>query len=184
MRLKPLAVEDFTEEQKQSYDRIVSGPRKTIDGPLWAWLRAPKLADVVQEYGAYCRFGTSIARRYAELAILIVAAEWKAGIEWQLHEGPAREAGFTPAEIEAIRRREDPGFERPDDRAVRAFCQALIRDRNVSDDRYRALKDEIGEELVVELVGILGYYITVAITVSAFQLPDRAGTEDPFADLR
>lgn len=184
MRLPPLDLENLTVDQQRSYERILSGPRNSIEGPLSAWLHLPALADVLQEYGAYCRFRTGIRRRYAEMAILLVAAQWKAGVEWQLHVPPAIEEGFTEAEIEAMRRNEDPGFTASDDRVVRDFCLAMVRERQVDNALYACLVKELGEESVIELVGILGYYVAVAMTVTAFKLPGLGGTGDPFADLR
>ena len=40
----------------------------------------------------------------------------------------------------------------------------------------------IGQKAVIELVGILGYYTLISMTIVAFDVPVPAGTTDPFAD--
>jgi len=40
----------------------------------------------------------------------------------------------------------------------------------------------LGLEGVVELVGILGYYSLVSLTLNAFEVPVPAGAPEPFAD--
>jgi 4-carboxymuconolactone decarboxylase len=39
----------------------------------------------------------------------------------------------------------------------------------------------LGEAAVVELVGILGYYTLISMTINAFEVPLPAGAADPFA---
>ena len=38
-----------------------------------------------------------------------------------------------------------------------------------------------GTKTIVELVGILGYYTLISMTINAFEIPVPAGAGDPFA---
>lgn len=182
MRLPELTPEMFTPEQRASYDQILAGPRTSVDGPLWAWLHCPSLADVAQTYGAYCRFGTSISRRFAEIAILIAAAHWRASFEWQVHAPAARDTGIADSEIEAIRTHKNPGFTQPADVAVYEFCTELLEHRRSSEANYRSIQGLIGDKGVIELVGIMGYYSLVSLTLVSFEIPGLSGADDPFAE--
>jgi 4-carboxymuconolactone decarboxylase len=40
----------------------------------------------------------------------------------------------------------------------------------------------LGETAVVELVGILGYYTLISMTINAFEVPLPDGVADPFPE--
>jgi 4-carboxymuconolactone decarboxylase len=169
-------------EQKRIFETIRSGPRGGVQGPLRVWLQSPALAEPAQSLGAFCRFGTSLPPRLSELAIITVGADWRAGFEWHAHAPIAERAGISPAAIEAIRNRTDPGFTREDERAVHAFARELLEARRVSGGTYAALVEQIGLQACVELVGILGYYTLVCMTINAFGVAVPDGAHEPFAD--
>jgi 4-carboxymuconolactone decarboxylase len=77
-RIPLVSADDLTPEQRVVYDRIVSGPRKAIVGPLRAALHNPELAEHWQQLGALLRYKTSIPQRLKEIAILVTARRWNA----------------------------------------------------------------------------------------------------------
>ena len=56
--------------------------------------------------------------------------------------------------------------------AVYAFCAELWERHSVEDTTYQAALEHLGERGLVELVAALGLYTAVAMTVSAFEIPD------------
>lgn len=181
-RVPDLEEEAFDEDQRRVYQAIASGPRGAVPGPLRVWLRSPDLADRAQALGAFCRFGTSLPARLAELAILVTAASWRAPFEWHAHAPLAIEAGLDPAVVEAIRTGATPPLEREDDAAVYAFARELTGTRRVSDATYERAAAAMGLKGLVELVGILGYYTLISMTIKAFDVPLPADAPEPFAD--
>ncbi len=182
-RLPPIILENLSPDQRVVHDRIVSGPRGAIDGPLWVWLRDPALADKAQSFGAFCRFGTKVAPRLIEIAVLTTASYWRAGFEWAVHAPAAAQQGLSPQVIEALRRGEAPEFELPEDQVVYGFCRELLINRRVPEDRFAQLERLIGAEAMIQLVGILGYYALISMTIVAFEVPLPRGAKEPFADL-
>jgi 4-carboxymuconolactone decarboxylase len=183
---RPLVLDEsnLTTEQQAVFDRIRAGPRGLVEGPLRVWLASPQLADHAQALGAFCRYGTRLPQRLSELAILIVGAHWQAGFEWHVHAPLAVKAGVEPAVAEAIRRGADPKLERKDEAAVHRFSVELLRRKHVTDEAYAAAEGELGREALVELVGILGYYTLISMTINAFKVPIPGVADDPFGDLR
>lgn len=179
-RLPDLPLENYSSAQREVYDAIVAGPRGQVQGPLKAWLRSPALASRAQELGAFCRYHTSLPKRLSELAILITGAFWKAGFEWYVHAPIALDAGLDPAAVEAIRNGRTPDLEKPDEAALYAFATELLEQRRVSEATYRRALSELGEPGVVELVGILGYYALISMTIVAFDIPLPEGEAEPF----
>lgn len=181
-RLPDLPLEKLTPAQRKVHDAIVSGPRGVVQGPLKVWLHSPQLASRAQELGAFCRYHTSLPKRLSELAILITGATWKAGFEWFVHAPAGIAAGLDPAVVEAIRMHQKPAFARKDEGALYDFTDELLEKRRVSDATYQRAVAELGELGVVELVGILGYYALISMTIVAFKVPLPEGEPEPFAD--
>ena len=179
-RLPPLTPETMSAEQRRVAEAIASGPRGGVQGPLLAWLHSPELADRAQALGAFCRYGTSLPPRLSELAIITVGAYWQAGFEWHVHAPLAAAAGIEPAAVEAIRSGATPAFAQADETAVWRFAHHLVHDRRVPDDAYQAAQTALGPVAVVELVGIIGYYGLISMTINAFQLPLPDGAANPF----
>jgi 4-carboxymuconolactone decarboxylase len=173
----------LTPAQQKVYDAIASGPRGAVRGPLAVWLTSPELADKAQNLGAFCRFGTSLHPRLSELAILVTGAHWQAGYEWFAHAPIGIAAGLSPVAVEAIRRGETPTGLAADEQLVYAFAREMWRNRRVSDATYQATKTALGEQAVVELVGVLGYYTLISMTIVTFDVPLPDGTPEPFRDF-
>ncbi len=173
----------LTPEQKAVFDRIRSGPRGLVEGPLRVWLISPDLADKAQALGAFCRYGTRLPPRLSELAILVVGAYWRSGFEWHVHAPIALKAGLSQAAVDAIHDGKDPELA-ADEQPIYRFAKELLETRLVSPETYRAAVETFGTEAVVELVGILGYYTLISMTINAFEVPVPPGARDPFEPVR
>ncbi|MGN6548947.1 MAG: carboxymuconolactone decarboxylase family protein [Pararhizobium sp.] len=169
-------------EQQAVFDAIRSGPRGLVEGPLRVWLQSAELADRAQALGAFCRYGTSLPPRLSELAILVTGAFWKAGFEWAVHAPIAVRSGLSEMVVEAIRTGARPDFAHEDEAIVYNFSSELHRDRAVSDSTYGRACAAFGCKAVVELVGVLGYYTLISMTINAFRVPLPDGTSEPFAE--
>lgn len=180
-RLRDINETDLSPEQAKIYHAIKSGPRGVVEGPLRVWLNSPDLADAAQRLGAFCRYGTALPPRLSELAILVTGAFWKSGFEWAVHAPIAQEAGLTPKVIEAIRQGQPPLFAQKDEAMIYAFSIEMHRDHAISSATYSNAVSAFGEKAVVDLVGILGYYTLISMTINAFEVPLPKGASDPFA---
>lgn len=184
-RLPSLAPEDLTEDQRRVLDDIRAGPRGAstgIGGPFVGWLASPEFADRAQKLGELVRFGTSVPARLKELGILYVARTWTAQFEWYAHKKFAIEGGLSLDVIDAIQERRRPDFENDDEEAVYDFCVELHDTHRVSDERFEAVKQHLGAAGVSELVGILGYYTLVSMTLNVFEVPLPEGEPVPLGE--
>lgn len=178
-RIEILSREEMNEEQGRIADEIAAGPRGAVRGPFQPWLRSPTLADRAQKLGAFCRFDTSLEARLSELAILVTARHWTAQYEWYAHAPIALEAGLAEAIIEAIRTRRTPEFSHPDEALVYRFASEYYASHRIDAATYAEAVQRFGEHGVVELVGIMGYYGLVAMTLNVFELDLPEGVSPP-----
>jgi 4-carboxymuconolactone decarboxylase len=169
-RVNTLDVSAMTPDQRNVHDAIANGPRGSVRGPLAVWLHRPELAQTAQALGAYCRYNTLLTPRLAELAILIVARFWSSEYEWYAHKPIALKSGVTEATVEAIRCHSAPTFEQADERAVYEFVSALQSLKYVPATLYGETVDLLGQETVIDLVGLVGYYTLISMTLNAFEI--------------
>lgn len=163
--------------QRRVYDEIVAGPRGEVVGPLGVWLRRPELADRAQRLGEYARYGTSLPPVLSELAILVVARTWGSEFEWLVHKPIALAAGVPPDAVEAIRTGSTPTLEDQAQSTVYQFCAALLSEHHVDDALYASTVGALGADGVIDLVGILGYYSLISMTINAFNVPPPEGMQ-------
>ena len=175
-RLADLDPADLTTEQREVYDRIITGPRGQVAGPLRVWLHNPQLADRAQALGQYARYDTCLPPVLSELAILVTARIWSSGFEWAHHAPIARAAGLRGAVVTAIAAAEVPPFDDDMQQAVFAFSVELHRDRRVSDGAYAMAIEFLGEQAVLDLVAICGYYTLISMTINTYEI---AGGDGP-----
>ncbi len=174
-RIPTLLKENMTDHQRQVYDTIASGPRGAVRGPLAIWLNRPELASCAQSLGRYCRFDSSLPPLLSELAILTTARVWGSEFEWAAHKSIALEAGLSPDIVEAIRTHRDPVFEHQDEAVVHEFSKTLHTERHINEGLYSRAVDILGESIVIDLTGILGYYTLISMTINVFEVPAPEG---------
>jgi 4-carboxymuconolactone decarboxylase len=179
-RLPDLDPAKFSAEQKKVHDAVLAGPRGKVVGPIKVWLKNAGLAEHAQALGAYCRFNSSLPPRLSELAICTTGAFWKANYEWFAHAPLAIKAGIDAAAIEAIRTGATPKFTKSDEQAVYDFTRELLATRRVAPATFERVQKQLGETGVIDLVGIIGYYGLVSVTLNAFELPLPEGEKAPF----
>ncbi|MBT8002020.1 MAG: hypothetical protein HN578_03780, partial [Rhodospirillales bacterium] len=62
-------------------------------------------------------------------------------------------------------------FDDPDQAIVFEVAVALHVDRKISDDLFDRAVAQLGKDTVVDLVGILGYYTLISMTLNVFEVP-------------
>lgn len=179
-RLTPLTNETMSGEQRRVADEIRRGPRGGMRGPFEAWLRSPELADHAQRLGAYSRFGTGLPADVMELAILLTGAHWKAQFEFWAHARLARQAGLPDGVIEAVRMGEKPSLTRDDLSVVYAVVSEYFATNRLSDATYARAVEIVGEKGLVDVIGIVGYYGLVSMTLNIFEVEVPEGQQAPF----
>jgi len=184
-RLAMLEESHLNEAQRALLASLRAGPRGqsiTPRGPFAVWMHAPELGQLAQTLGAHCRYNKAVPPRLSEFAILCTARIWRAQYEWYAHAPMAEKAGVKLKTIADVRAGREPKSAPKDERAIYAFVQELYKTRRVSDRTYKRLQSIIGDEATVELVGILGYYALISMTLNVFRMMPPADAKLGFAE--
>lgn len=146
-------------------------------GPFNAWLHSPAVGGPAAELGAAVRFRTTLDRRLLELAIVAVAAHWRASFEFWAHRRYAIEAGVAPTLVDAVADGdEDPPA--PDDEAlVLSVVRELLRTGRLAAATYEQAQRHLGDAELVELVTAVGYYTLVSFNLNAFEVAPPSSVE-------
>lgn len=168
-RLALPEVAGFTAEQRAIHDSVMA-TRGSLNGPFLAWMHSPRLASLAEKLGAFCRYDTQLALLESELLILCVASHFQCVGERQLHEPIAREAGMSDAEIGAVREGCDPEFSDSRLRMLHRLATVLLSTNRIPTQDYHEAEALFGTTQLVEIVGIIGYYALVAMTLNAFDM--------------
>jgi 4-carboxymuconolactone decarboxylase len=194
-RLPELRRDKLGAAERALFDAITGGKRSVgkdnsafitpgggLRGPFNALLYAPQMGDLAQRLGERLRFDGILSPRQREIGVLCVAAHWQADYEWWAHARIAGECGVSDAVIEAIRRREQPPLDAPDERLVHDYSRALLDEHRVADTLHRDIVAALGEAAIVELVLLLGYYSLISMVLVGFEVPIPDGEQLPFRD--
>ncbi|MDE0113600.1 MAG: carboxymuconolactone decarboxylase family protein [Albidovulum sp.] len=174
---------DLTPEQRSVWDRIVAGPRGSVEGPLRVWLQSPALADRAQDLGQFARYDSSLPPRLSELAIIVTGRIWGAEFEWSQHAPLAAKAGIPQEAIKSISLGKRPNFTDPEMEVVFEFTVELQRDRAVSDSTFARASEILGMRGMVDLVGICGYYALISMTINVFDVPTDSEIRLPYIGI-
>ena len=66
------------------------------------------------------------------------------------------------------------------ERSVYDFCTALHQKHFVDDAHFERAKATLGEQGVVDLIGVSGYYTLVSMVLNVAEIPLPAGVPSPW----
>jgi 4-carboxymuconolactone decarboxylase len=182
-RFLPMKAEQLNAEQKKWADLITAPPRnaKFVNPPYRAYIYNPELANRLTALSEYLRWNTSLPPRLSELAILITARQWTAQYEWYAHYPLALKGGLDPKIADAIAAGKRPEGMKEDETALYDLATELYRDKKVSDPAYKAALNQFGERGIMDIIGVIGYYDLVSMTLITMQagMPDDKVTPLP-----
>lgn len=180
-RLPRIAPEEMTDAQKKTAAEIASGPRGEVRGPFLALLRSPELASAVQQVGAYLRYRCPVERRLAEMATLMAARHWSQQYEWNAHYAHAMKAGLSAAVADAIAEGRRPRDMAEDEEVVYDLLTEVLHNKSVCDATYARARTRFGEQQLVDLIAIAGYYAMLAMILNVARTALPGGKPLPLA---
>ena len=175
-RLPPLEESRWSAAQRTCAQEIIDGPRGAVLEPFVPLLRSPELCTHAQRMGEYLRYRSAMGLRLSELAILVTARHWSQPVEWAIHAPIAIREGIDAAAVQAIGLDQPPVLARSDEQVVYDFATQSLANKYVDDATWAAAQSELGEQGVVDLLGIVGYYTMLSVVMNGARTPVPAST--------
>src|SRR3979490_1798324 len=167
VRMPPIAADKLTDAQKKAAEAFAEGRGYAVRGPFVPLIRSPEVMLRAQAMGDYLRFKSTLGPRLNEMVILITAREWTQQYEWHAHHPIALKEGLRREIADATADGHRPAGMAEDEEIAYDMATEILRQKRVSDPTYRRALARFGEQGVIDLLGVVGYYNFLAIVRNA-----------------
>jgi len=174
-RMPPIPADQMTEAQKKAAEAFAEGRGYQIRGPFVPLVRSPEVMLRAKAMSDYLRFKSVIEPRINEMAIIITAREWTQQYVWQAHYPAALKAGLRRETADAIADGRRPAGMAEDEEIAYDTATEILRLKRVSDATYARAVARFGEQGVIDLLGVIGYYNFLAIVMNTTRTALPAG---------
>ena len=174
-RLPPIPSDRLTDAQKKAMQEFTAARKAEVSGPFWPLLRSPEVMNRARAMGDYLRFTSVLPPRLSEFAIIITARQWTQNYEWDAHAPLAQQGGLKPSIVAAVADGRRPEGMADDEDTLYTFCDELHRLQSISDATYARAVKTFGEQGVIDILGISGYYTMLAMVLNTARTPVPAG---------
>jgi 4-carboxymuconolactone decarboxylase len=178
-RMPPIPADKYTEAQKKAAEEFAGGRGYEVRGPFVPLIRSPEVMLRAKAMGDHLRFKSALAPRLSEMIILITAREWTQQYEWVAHHDIAIKAGLRNDIADAIADGRRPVGMAEDEEAAYDMSIEIQRTKRVSDPTWNKAVAKFGEQGVIDLLGINGYYTFLAMAMNAARTGLPAGVAEP-----
>lgn len=176
-RMPPIPPDKMTpEQQRAAAEFMKTRDAKALPGPFIALLRSPNLLNLASNMGIWTR-KTSLPPRLFEFVVIITSRELTQNFEWRGHSASALKGGLSQEIVAAVADGRRPLRMAEDEEIVYDFTTELLKNKGVSDPTYARTVSKFGEEGVIDIIGISGYYNLIGLVLNVAHTPLGEGAE-------
>lgn len=165
-RMPEIPADKMTEAQKKAAQEFAAGRGTAVFGPFVPLLRSPEVMLRARAMGDYLRFKNVLPAKLSEFVILITARQWTQQYEWDFHYPIALKAGLSADVAKALADGRRPQNMPADEELVYDFLAELYGTKSVSDATYARSVARFGEQGVIDMIGVNGYYTFLAMVMN------------------
>jgi 4-carboxymuconolactone decarboxylase len=183
-RLPSLKPADLDEEQRKFYDSLVANevpwadrsgvraiaPDGSLLGPFNPLLFSPVLGAAQVGVFRADKSSTSLPPRVHEIIVLTVGAAWNSEYELYAHSAVAKLAGLPDAVIGALVSGQPPDLQSEQEASAYAFTWQLTHKHRIDADTYARAAQAFGHKDLVDMVMLIGLYMTTCSIINAFEV--------------
>ena len=182
-RMPPIPAEKLTGAQRAAVAEFKAARSAEVSGPFIPLLRSPEVMIRARAMGDYLRYKSALPPRLSEFVILLTARRWTQQYEWNAHQGLALQGGLNADTVRAVAEGRRPERMADDEEAVYTMWEELQKNQSVTDATYARAVAKLGEQGVVDALGITGYYTLLAMVMNTARTPLPPGVAPPLAPL-
>jgi len=179
-RFPQLTMDQLNDAQRPLGEEIMKISSVGIGGPYNPLMRSPVLGQRLFDLFHYLRWETSVPTKLNELAIIIIARQWRSQVEWFAHAPLAAKAGLKAEIIAELKEGKRPSGMAEDETVVYDFVTELTSGQKVSDETFARAKKLFSDQQIVDLTAVAGNYVMVAMMLAMAEETVPPGKEPPF----
>ena len=180
-RMPEIPADKLTPEQKKASDEFAAERKTPVFGPFVPLLRSPEVMLRARAMGDYLRYKSVLPPQLNEFAILITARHWTQEYEWAVHQPIAVKAGLKTDITQALAEGRRPQGMSGDEEMIYEFSTELHQNQSVSDATYARVLAKFGEQGIIDLIGVNGYYTFLAMVLNETRTALPKGAVPPLA---
>ena len=176
-RLPDVPPEARDAAQKKAVDDYLAARKVPLTtGPFMPMMYSPEALSAVRGTGDYFRFKSSLGPALTEFVAVLVAREWSTDYEWSAHLQDAGKYGISPAMMIQIANGARPDGMSADQALCYDYVTELFHNKQVSDATFNKAEARFGKKGVVDMTGVVGYYVMIAMQLNVAQTPPLPGS--------
>lgn len=185
-RLPTVKRENLDANGQRAFDMLTSRGNDYsagLRGPVGMWMYSPEMAEGAWQLRQRVRYGTAKDQRLTELTIISTAREISNQYEFTAHAPLGVRAGLEQEIIDFVKYRhpmsEADGIPGMGDveKLIIQFVREVVSEPKVSAETFATAVELLGEEGVMDLTGLIGYYNLVAMTLKVFDVQREPGSD-------
>jgi len=165
-RMPEIPADKMTEAQKKAAQEFAADRKTPVFGPFVPLLRSAEAMLRTMAMGDYLRFKNVLPPKLSEFVILITARQWTQQYEWDYHYPIALKAGLSEEIAKALLEGRRPQNMPADEELVYDFLTELHDTKSVSDATYARGVARFGEQGVIDMICVNGYYTFLAMVMN------------------
>jgi 4-carboxymuconolactone decarboxylase len=172
-------------KRRELYDKIIASvvpwadvagfkskdEQEHLIGPFNATLYSPEMGGSFLALQKMEEEHTSLSKRTRQVVILTVGSVWKAPYEIYAHSAAAAKVGLSAGHIEALAAGHTADGLTEEELVAQRFTCQLISEHVVDDDTYAEAREVFGDRGLVEMLTLIGCYLSVCALLNAFAVP-------------
>ena len=184
-RLKLLEPRGLTAEQRETYDYLreskISWANRThfrgdvqdgrLIGPFNVYLYSPQMGRAFNGWVDAEADNTSLSPTVRQIIILTVGALWNSAYELYAHTAVAHTVGISDRTIAEIKAGQQPLQISDEETIAWEFARTLVTKHAVDDALYRRAVETFDEKGVVDMIHLIGLYLSTSALLNAFTVP-------------
>jgi 4-carboxymuconolactone decarboxylase len=174
-RYQETPVDRMSPDMKDAYDYTMR-LRGVVPGPHKIWLANPKLLKTIVPAGAYFQTESTLTKAEIEIATNLINGRWMAAAysNYEHEIIGVRDGNLDPEKVERLITGLPTSFGDAREQVVYELVSALVAPRIVPQGLFRRAKHLLGEEGIVDVTVLLGWFTAVSLTLTAFDVPANA----------
>lgn len=181
-KIRPIPREEATPEQQRVGDAIFGSRNEDYGGPSAVLLHVPEFAQRFEDLRDALIKDERLPKPALHLAALLAARFWSSQYTWWKRVEMCRAAGIPDDVIDAVRERRRPVIADPTLEVVYDYVAELLETRRVGEETDARALELLGEEAVIQLLLIVGFYSMLALVSDAFEPELPPGVTPPLEE--
>lgn len=181
-KIRPIPRDVATPDQRRVGDAVFGSRNEDYGGPSAVLLHVPALAQRFEDLRAALIEDERLPKPALHFGALLAARFWSSQYTWWKRVDMCRAAGIPDDVIDAVRDRRRPALADPTLEVVYDYVVDLLETGRVGEEADARARELLGDEAVIQLVMIVGFYSMLALVSDAFEPELPSGVVPPLEE--